>query len=215
MPQLPEDIIDRLNRMERRIKALSTAVNTRPPLNEIVNGQLTVKRTRADESTVPVVQMVAGSPMSSSKQVIQVFDGYEHELFADDANTGGLARPWLAMMPPVDQNYLRWPSTTSTTFTTIARSFNPVWQPWMRLLMYTRAIGGAGQIKVLVDGVQFGPVVAGNTNFEHIGPVTSDLQNKFGKVVSFEVQAMAATGATVYAQPVLMFGTNSVKSPGA
>ena len=31
MPQLPEDIIDRLTAMERRIQQLSTAVNTRPP----------------------------------------------------------------------------------------------------------------------------------------------------------------------------------------
>ncbi len=42
MPQLPEDIIDRLTRMERRIQQLSTAVNTRPALNTITGGEVEI-----------------------------------------------------------------------------------------------------------------------------------------------------------------------------
>ncbi len=42
MPQLPEDIIDRLTQMERRIQQLSTAVNTRPALNTVSGGTLEV-----------------------------------------------------------------------------------------------------------------------------------------------------------------------------
>ncbi|MEU0401660.1 hypothetical protein ABZ318_15735 [Streptomyces sp. NPDC006197] len=209
MPQLPEDIVDRLNQMERRLKALSTAVNTRPPLNEVADGQLTVKRTNADGSTAPVLQMGASTP-STVRPVIRIFDGYSHEIFADDILTGGLARPWLQLLPPMDQNQARWPSTTSTTFTSIAQSFNPVWQPKMRLTMYTKASSGAtGQVKVLVDGVQFGPVVTAGQTFDHTGPVSTDIQNKFGKLMTVEIHALASSGGTVYAQPVLMYGTQT------
>jgi hypothetical protein len=208
MPQLPEDIIDRLNQMERRIKALSTAVNTRPALNEIANGQFTVKRTNADGSTAPVLLMGASSA-SVVRPVIRIFDGYNHEIFADDILTGGLARPWLQLLPPADLNQARWPSTTSTTFTAIAQSHNPVWQPKMRLAIYTRVSSGAtGQVKVLVDGQQFGPTVTAGTTFDHTGLLPVDFPTKFGKVMSVEIHALAS-GGTVYAQPVLMFGTQT------
>ncbi|MET9621071.1 MULTISPECIES: hypothetical protein [unclassified Streptomyces] len=209
MPQLPEDIIDRLNQMERRIKALSTAVNTRPALNEVANGQLTVKRTNADGSTAAVLQMGGSSP-TATRPVIRIFDGYNHEIFADDILTGGLARPWLQLLPPVDLNSARWPSTSSTTFTAVAQSFNPVWQPKMRLSIYTKASSGAtGQVKVLVDGQQFGPTVTAGTTFDYTGLLPVDMPTKFGKVMTIEVHALASSGGTVYAQPVLMYGTQT------
>lgn len=194
MALLPEDIIDRLIQMERRIQALSTAVNTRPPINEI----------RPDPDQPP-------SP-TSPKPVLRVFDSYQHEIFADDVVTGGLARPWLQLMPPVDHlNQAKWPSTTSTSFTAIAQSFNPVWQPKMRLAMYTKVSGGAaGQVKVMVDGAQFGPVVNAGQTFDHTGLLPVDLPTKFGKVMTVEIHAMITSGTgTVYAQPVSMFGTQS------
>ncbi|MER5887313.1 hypothetical protein ABT160_26140 [Streptomyces sp. NPDC001941] len=208
MPQLPEDIIDRLNQMERRIKALSTAVNTRPALNEVVNGQFTVKRTNADGSTAPVLLM-GGSGPTSRLPVIRIFDGYSHELFADDILTGGLARPWLQLLAPKDTNQARWPQTTSATWTTIAQSFSPVWQPKMRISLYTRASSGAtGSVRVLVDGTPFGdPVTAGST-FDRTDFLPGDIQTKFGKTMNVEIQAMAS-GGTVYAQTVLMYGTQS------
>ncbi|MET9675312.1 hypothetical protein ABZY68_19765 [Streptomyces sp. NPDC006482] len=208
MPQLPEDIIDRLNQMERRITALSTAVNTRPPLNEVADGQLTVRRTNADGSTAAVLQMGASSP-TTVRPVIRIFDGYSHEIFADDILTGGLARPWLQLLPPVDQNQARWPSTTSATFTMIAQSFNPIWQPKMRLTVYTKVSSGAtGQVKVLVDGQPFGPTVTAGQTYDHTGLLPGDIQTKFGKIMTVEIQAMAS-GGTVYAQPVLMYGTQT------
>ncbi|CAM5418918.1 hypothetical protein GCM10010222_08730 [Streptomyces tanashiensis] len=190
MALLPENIVDRLIQMERRIQALSTAVNTRPPLNEIR----------------------PTTPSSPAKPVLRVFDGYNHELFADDIATGGLARPWLQLMPPVDhQNVAKWPSTTSTTFTPIAQSFNPVWQPKMRLMMYTRASSGAaGQVKVMVDGQQFGPTVPAGTSFDHTGLLPVDLPTKFGKVMTVEIHAVVTSASgTVYAQTVSMYGTQT------
>ncbi|MEV6249526.1 hypothetical protein AB0M38_25490 [Streptomyces sp. NPDC051742] len=191
MALLPEDIIDRLIQMERRIQALSTAVNTRPLFNEI----------RPDpEKSKP------------TKPVLRVFDAHEHELFADDLVTGGLARPWLQLMPPVDHlKEAKWPSTTGTAFTAIAQSFNPVWQPKMRLAMYTKVSSGAtGQVKVMVDGVQFGPTVTAGQTFDYTGLLPVDLPTKFGKVMTVEIHARIASGTgTVYAQPVSMYGTQT------
>ncbi|MFJ5828779.1 hypothetical protein [Streptomyces sp. NPDC093089] len=191
MALLPEDIIDRLIQMERRIQALSTAVNTRPLINEI----------RPDPDAP-----------ATNKPVLRVFDGYNHELFADDITTGGLARPWLQLMPPVDHvNVAKWPSTTSTSFTAIAQSFNPVWQPKMRLAMVTRASSGAtGLVKVMVDGQQFGPTVNAGQSFDHTALLPVDLPTKFGKVMTVEIHAQVTSASgTVYAQPVSMYGTQT------
>ncbi|GHG10443.1 hypothetical protein [Streptomyces zaomyceticus] len=193
MALLPEDIIDRLIQMERRIQALSTAVNTRPPLNEI--------------RPVPT----ASTP-TPAKPVLRIFDGYSHEVFADDITTGGLARPWLQLMPPVDHlKEAKWPSTTSTSFTPIAQSFNPVWQPKMRLAMYTKVSSGAtGQVKVMVDGQQFGPTVTAGQTFDHTGLLPGGVATKFGKVMTVEIHAVVTSASgTVYAQPVSMYGTQS------
>ncbi|MEU6928564.1 hypothetical protein [Streptomyces sp. NPDC046385] len=187
MPQLPEDIIDRLNQMERRLKALSTAVNTRPPLNEI----------RPDPNTVPV------------RPVIRMYDGYVHEIFSDDIVTGGLARPWLALMPPKDTNTARWPQTANGSFTTVARSFNPIWQPKMRISLSTAAGSGAtGQVRVMVDDVQFGPTVTAGTTYDYTGLLPGDFKTRFSQTMKIEIQALAS-GGTVYAQPVLIYGTQS------
>ncbi|MEU4062166.1 hypothetical protein AB0F25_06975 [Streptomyces wedmorensis] len=197
MALLPENIVDRLVQMERRIQALSTAVNTRPPLNEI--------------RPVPPTNPPPNPP--APKPVLRVFDGYNHELFADDIATGGLARPWLQLMPPVDHvNVAKWPSTTNTAaFTPIAQSFNPVWQPKMRLMMYTKVSSGAsGQVKVMVDGQQFGPTVTAGQSFDHTGLLPVDLPTKFGKVMTVEIHAMVTSASgTVYAQTVSMYGTQT------
>ncbi|WMX45552.1 hypothetical protein [Streptomyces roseicoloratus] len=190
MPQLPEDIIDRLNQMERRIKALSTAVTTRPAVSEI--------RPPAQTGSVTI-----------NRPLFRIFDGYGHEIFADDIMTGGLARPWLALLPPQPTDKARWPSTTSTAFTTVAKSYNPIWQPKLRLTVETAVSSGAsGEVKVLVDGLQFGPTVIAGTTFNHIGLLPVDVNSRFGQTMQIEIQAKA-TGGTVYAQPVLIHGTQT------
>ncbi|MET9372968.1 hypothetical protein ACFYV5_17425 [Streptomyces sp. NPDC003035] len=190
MPQLPEDIIDRLNRMERRIKALSTAVNTRPAVSEI--------RPPAQTGSVTI-----------NRPLFRIFDGYGHEIFADDIMTGGLARPWLPLMPPLPSDVAKWPSTTSAAFTTIARCSNPIWQPKMRIVINTAASSNAtGQVRVLVDGVQFGPTVTAGSTYEHLGLLPGDMKTRFGQTMNIEVQALA-TGGTVYAQTVLIHGAQT------
>ncbi|MFF8836032.1 hypothetical protein [Streptomyces sp. NPDC015130] len=210
MALLPEDIIDRLIQMERRIQALSTAVNTRPPLTEIVNGSLTMKRQSdpEDPNTAVTVAQINTSGPGGTKPVLRISDAYGHEILSDDILTGGLARPWLPMLPPQDiVNLGNWASTTSTAWTTIATSVNPIWQPHMRLKALTRvSSGAAGQVRVMVNGVQFGSTIAAGSTFDHSGPVTNDMQTNFGRDLTVDIQAIITTAGTVYAQPVLMHG---------
>ncbi|GGY26014.1 hypothetical protein [Streptomyces omiyaensis] len=210
MAMLPEDIIDRLIQMERRINALSTAVNTRPPVTEISNGSLTLKRQSDPENpaTAVVVAQFTTSGPGGTKPVLRVVDAYGHEVLSDDILTGGLARPWLPMLPPQDLASVNWPATTATAWTTVAQSQNPVWQPKMRLRMLTRVSSGAsGQIRVMAGGAQFGPTVAAGAVFDHTAAVTADMQADFGKDLTVEVQGIVTSASgTVYAKPVLMHG---------
>ncbi|MFJ6576564.1 hypothetical protein ACIQMY_11410 [Streptomyces sp. NPDC091368] len=189
MPQLPEDIIDRLNQMERRIKALSTAVNTRPAVNEF--------------------RPAPSGGVTITRPLFRIFDGYDHEIFADDILTGGLARPWLQLMPPLVSDPAKWPSTNSPTFVTIARCMNPIWQPKLRLSLATAASsGGTGQVRVLVDNVPFGPTVTAGTTYNNLGLLPGDMKTRFGQTMTIEIQAMASAG-TVYAQPLLIHGAQT------
>ncbi|MFB7517830.1 hypothetical protein [Streptomyces sp. NPDC056144] len=236
MPQLPEDIIDRLTQMERRIQALSTAVNTRPALNEVTDGAFNVKLPNGNtvlqvgkwyedpekteygvalrrQTGELAVALFNGVGTDTAKQVLRLYDAYAHEIFSDDIVKGGIARPWLAMLPPQDLASANWPATsTVNTWTTIARSHNPVFQPQMRLIMETRVSSGAtGEVKVLVEGTnQFGPVVTAGNQFDATGPILADISARFGTTVRVEVQArVTSASGTVYAKPVLMYGTQS------
>ncbi|MFD8010314.1 hypothetical protein [Streptomyces sp. NPDC058955] len=208
MALLPEDIIDRLIQMERRLNALSAAVHTRPPLTEITNGSLTLKRQPDPGDPATVVAHLTTSGPGGTKPVLRFNDAYGHEVLSDDILSGGLARPWLPMLPPQDMASANWPATASTAWATIAQSQNPVWQPKMRLRMFTRASSGAtGQIRVMVGGAQFGPTVAAGSVFDHTGVVTADMQADFGKDLTVEIQAQVTSASgTVYAKPVLMHG---------
>jgi hypothetical protein len=233
MPQLPEDIIDRLTQMERRIQQLSTAVNSRPALNRISGGTVEI----TDGGSL-LVRTPAGTPMfrvggwsgneygmeihrqtgslamslfngdgsATSLQPVRIYDNGSREILSDDVNTGGLARPWLPMLPPQDTTQTRWPQTAATSWTTIALSYNPIWQPKMRLLMNTRvSSGGAGQVRVLVNGSQWGDTVTAGNDFDYTGLLSSDFSSIYATTVKFEIQALATSG-TVYAHPVLMHG---------
>lgn len=238
MAQLPEDIIDRLTAMERRIQQLSTAVNTRPALNKVSGGGVDITdggwiQVHAPNGT-PVFAVGAwegaeyglalnrqtgehaltifnGDGTATGKQPVRIYDIGGHEIISDDVKTGGLARPWLALLPPQDLGVTRWPQTSSASWTPIARSFNPVWQPQLRLYMPTSAGSGTkGQIKVLVNGADFGSAVSAGSTFDHTGPVSANFDADFAGLFTVEVQAQVTSGTgSVYAQPQMMFGIQS------
>lgn len=240
MPQLPEDIIDRLTQMERRIQQLSTAVNTRPPLNTVSGGgveitdggYLAVRPPSGGRSIFAVgawdgdefgvamrrqtgkmaLSLHNGDGSSTSQQPLRIYDCADRELFSDDIAVGGLARPWLNMLPPQDTMVTHWPQTTTTSaFTTIAMSYNVIWQPSMRLLVNTRASSGAaGQVQVLVNGVQWGSVVSAGSDYDHTGPISDDFTSVYNTLVKVEIQAkVTSASGTVYASPILMHGRQS------
>lgn len=239
MPQLPEDIIDRLTQMERRIQQLSTAVNTRPALNtvsgggvEITDGGYLFVRPPSSGPAIFAVGKWTGSEYGlamrrqtgelaltlyngdgtgTSLQPLRIYDKDGRELISDDIATGGLARPWLPMLPPQDTATARWPQTSSTSWTTIAMSYNIVWQPKMRLLVNTRASSGAtGSVRVLVNGAQWGSTVTAPTDFDHSDLVATDFVSVYGTLLKVEVQAQVTSASgTVYANPVLMYGRQS------
>ncbi|WP_406439436.1 hypothetical protein OHB00_30490 [Streptomyces sp. NBC_00631] len=237
MPQLPEDIIDRLTQMERRIQQLSTAVNTRPAQNTVTGGAVEItgggslavrppsggpaifavgKWTGAEyglamrrQTGQLALSLYNGDSTATGLQPLRIYDSANRELISDDVATGGLARPWLNMLPPQDTAVARWPQTTTTSgFTTIAMSYNVVWQPNMRLLINTRASSGAtGQVQVLVNGVQWGGVAGTPADFDYSGPISSDFASVYNTLLKVEIQAMVtSTSGTVYANPVLMYG---------
>ncbi|NDK26107.1 hypothetical protein FSY75_16920 [Streptomyces sp. TR1341] len=239
MPQLPEDIIDRLTQMERRIQQLSTAVNTRPAQNTVTGGgveitgggYLTVRPPNGGPALFSVgkwsgdeyglamrrqtgelaLSLYNGDGTSTSVQPLRIHDIAARELISDDVLSGGLARPWLNMLPPQDSAVARWPQTTATTMTTIAMSYNVVWQPRMRLLMNTRAGSGAtGSVRVLVNGSQWGNAVTAGSDFDYSAPVATDFAAVYGTLLKVEVQAQVTSASgTVYANPVLMYGRQS------
>ncbi|WP_405843119.1 hypothetical protein [Streptomyces sp. NBC_01518] len=228
MPQLPEDIIDRLTQMERRIQQLSTAVNTRPALNTVTGGTLEVgpatgspvfkigKWPGTDEYRMELrrqtgqlaMSMYNGDGTATSLQPLRLYDKAEREILSDDISTGGLARPWLNMLPPQDTSTTRWPQTTSTSMTTIAMSYNIAWQPKMRLVMNTRASSGAtGSVQVLVNGAQWGSTVSAGTDFIYEALISADFGTVYGTQLKVEVQAQVTSASgTVYANPILMYG---------
>lgn len=237
MPQLPEDIIDRLTQMERRIQQLSTAVNTRPAQNTVTGGSVEItgggslavrppsggaaiftvgKWTGAEygmamrrQTGELAMSLFNGDGTATGLQPLRIYDAHANEIVSDDVGTGGLARPWLAMLPPQDSTATRWPQTTSTSMTTIAMSYNTVWQPKMRLLMNTRvSSGAAGSVQVLVNGVQWGSTISAGSDFDYTGLVSSDFGSVFqSSLLKVEVQAqVTSTSGTVYVNPVLMHG---------
>ncbi|MFB6615950.1 hypothetical protein ACIGFK_38285 [Streptomyces sp. NPDC085524] len=238
MPQLPEDIIDRLTAMERRIQQLSTAVNNRPALNAVTDGTLKIEKggslsvrepgsgnqilgvgywsdteygmeikRQSGKTALSIRNVVTGN----YDQAVRVFDAYGNEVLSDDVVTGGLARPWLPMLPPQDLGTARWPQTNQTAWTAIARSSNPIFQPKMRIQIATAAAAGVtGQIRVMVDDVQWGDPVTTPTSFDRTAAITPDFGARFASTAKVEVQARVTAGTgLVYAQPLLMYGTQS------
>jgi hypothetical protein len=241
MPQLPEDIIDRLTLLERRLQKLATAVNNRPALNRISGGTVQIAdggqllvRSPAGHTVLQVGRWSSGQGQeygvalrrqtgqnaltlfndgtsATSVQVLRLHDVHGGEIFSDDITAGGIAKPWLALLPPQDLTTANWAQTTSSAWVTIARSFNPLLQPRLRLILGTRVSSGAtGQVRVLVDNVEWGPVITAGQQLDHTAAVTTNMAGRFGTDMKVEVQAMVTSASgTVYARPLAMHGTQS------
>ncbi|PYC83461.1 hypothetical protein C7C46_09010 [Streptomyces tateyamensis] len=108
-----------------------------------------------------------------------------------------------ALMPPLPTNTSAWPATSAAAWTTVASCSNLAWHPGLRLVLATIATGGAaGNVRVLIGGVQWGPTVAAGTTFDNTGLLPGVA---LGAQYQLSVQAQLTSGSgSVAAQPQLI-----------
>ncbi|MFG2330583.1 hypothetical protein ACGFMM_13220 [Streptomyces sp. NPDC048604] len=122
MPALPEDLLDLIRELQRRVHRLSTAAVTRPALNTISGGDVTITgggrlmvKDKAGNSLLHIGGISAhadGTPQQGvlmrredgslafgiygpDTQFLSVWDRFGSIVVADDTQTGGLARPYV------------------------------------------------------------------------------------------------------------------------
>ncbi|WKK26885.1 hypothetical protein QZH56_15565 [Streptomyces olivoreticuli] len=138
-------------------------------------------------------------------QPVRLFDAKGTVIWADDVRTGGIAYPWLGLLPPQNSNpAASWPKTDSTQFVRVANSFNAIWQPKIRLFLHTVADSGTGgEVRVLVNDRAWGPAVRAGDSFDHTDFTSAEI----GSVVEVAIEARRTSGTgSVYAQPKMFYG---------
>ncbi|MEK9521466.1 hypothetical protein MIU24_19030 [Streptomyces venezuelae] len=154
---------------------------------------------------------VARTPLAdpSQAQAVRMMDAAGNEIVSEETVSpeGGLARPYLPLPIPQDENTATWPGTAATTWTTVARSRGIVQHPrlWVYAVM-TRPAGVTAQMQLLVDGT---PAIVGaaNANLTGAGNVPG---YSFSKAVEFELQVRLTAGTgTVRAMVRYLYGIQS------
>ncbi|MFD9715527.1 hypothetical protein [Streptomyces sp. NPDC059076] len=139
MTALPEDLIDLIRELQRKVQRLSTAVAARPALNEITNGDVTISGggsllvTKPDKSVLLHIGAIGAAGENPREQGVRVLrtdgsealtvsgkptqavnirDRFNRIVLADDTQSGGLARPYIPI--PLYPSPIRITSTTWT-----------------------------------------------------------------------------------------------------
>ncbi|MGW6913701.1 hypothetical protein ACWGB8_07765 [Kitasatospora sp. NPDC054939] len=109
-----------------------------------------------------------------------------------------------ALLPPLDADPARWPQTTLSSWTTIAACSNVRWSTQLRLVLVTATSGGgAGNVRITVDGAPWGPTVAAGDPLDYTGDLPSTVA--VGDVYRLAVEAQRTSGSgTVHAQTQLI-----------
>ncbi|MFE9258620.1 hypothetical protein [Streptomyces sp. NPDC006879] len=146
-----------------------------------------------------------GSPDTLPVQPVQILDRRGNVVVADDAAQRGLARPYIPYPLPEPVDTGRWESTGATDWTTLHRGPGIAQHP--RLHCHIAAEGASGaQLRLLVDGVQVGPVGTVGAGLVFTEPIAAE----FSATVTFEVQAKVQTaGDTVRCRPLALYGVQS------
>ncbi|MFE2164898.1 hypothetical protein ACFXB3_07460 [Streptomyces sp. NPDC059447] len=72
------------------------------------------------------------------------------------------------LLPPLPADPTVWPQTTSAGYVTIASCSNVAWGSSLRLALTTTAGSGTtGNVRVLINGVQWGPTTAAGDPFDY------------------------------------------------
>ncbi|KIZ17323.1 hypothetical protein [Streptomyces natalensis] len=233
MATIPQDINDRLRRLEQELRALTTAANRRPALNQIMHGDvkigegggLSVKQPGGAETfRVGEVGPIAGehalvvrrrdgsvalsvwngTTTGGQAQAFRIKDAQGHELLSEDVVAGGLARPHLPIpMSPAQPT--NWPSTSSTSWTDLQVAWPEAQHP--RLEVFAQAVGNGngGDMRITVDG----QVMASGTHNKPIQATFKIPNYEFGQHPEIKLQARAKTSSTVWACVQRMCGVAS------
>ncbi|MGW3321155.1 hypothetical protein [Streptomyces virginiae] len=75
------------------------------------------------------------------------------------------------MLPPLPADTSVWPQTTNAGYTSIAACSNIAWGSQLRLALTTAAGSGTtGNVRVMINGEQWGPTVAAGEPFDWTAP---------------------------------------------
>ncbi|MFD7236466.1 hypothetical protein ACFWAT_14310 [Streptomyces syringium] len=234
MAAIPLDLLDRIRELERQVRELAGRSQMRPAMNQVQKGNVAIGEggqfavwtpdqkaaifgvgywggteyglamRRQDGS---LAMTIRNGTEENIPQPVRFFDARGTVVWADDVRTGGIAYPWLGLLPPQNSNPgASWPKTDSTEFVNIANSYNSIWQPKIRMFMHTAVDGGTGgEVRVLVNDQVWGPAVRAGESFDHTGFTGAGTEP--GSVVKIVVEARRTSGnGSVYAQTKMLYG---------
>ncbi|KWT60595.1 hypothetical protein ADL21_18245 [Streptomyces albus subsp. albus] len=234
MATVPQDINDRLRRLEQELRALTTAANRRPALNQIMHGDvkigeggsLSVRQPGGAETfrigeVGPVagehalvvrrrdgklaLSVFSGSTDGQRPQAVRIYDAQENEVFADDVEAGGLARPHLplVMSPAKPED---WPNTNATDWTDLQVGWPEAQHPRMAVFAQGSGSGGGGDFRITVDD----EVVAASSTGKPLQATFKVPNYEFGRFPEVKLQARAkSSSARVWACVQRLYGVQS------
>ncbi|MFB6618235.1 hypothetical protein ACIGFK_07570 [Streptomyces sp. NPDC085524] len=216
MPNIPQDVLDRISQLERQVKQLTGRANIRPALNQVLagdvvvgeGGQLSVKSasgvehfkighlgTNYGENEFGTIIRRRDNSLALSiwngddkvnPQVLRLYDAKGNEIFAENIEQGGLHRPHLAQ-PWFDAQPVRWPKTESTSFETLQEAHIETEHGKVRILAHKATVGDGGELRLIINGT----VVETSDNIDD----TYTIPNfTYGQLLAVELQARR-TGA--------------------
>ncbi|AFU62160.1 hypothetical protein SV1_20 [Streptomyces phage SV1] len=240
MAAIPQDLLDRLRRLEAEVRELRGRSQIRPAMDQILAGDVVVGEGGAlsvldpdnghttfrvgeiysatgefgtvikrDDGTVAISVLRGPQAAPTQSQAVRIMDSAGNEILSGETidPAGGLARPYLSLPIPQDENTASWPGSASTAWTTIGRSRGLVQHPkvWIYAVM-ARPAGVSAQLQLLIDGT---PVVTGAVNATLTGPGTVP-GYEYAKGVEFELQVKVTAGTgTVRAMTRYLYGIQS------
>lgn len=172
MAAIPQNLLDEIRDLKRRVRAIEGRAHIRPAMDRVINGTVLVGEggTLQVDDTDGSPQLFVGgiSPAhpdgtpqrgflvyredgslamsiathDESPQALVIQDAQGRDLFAEDTATGGLAEPKLALLPPQPTDFALWPHASESSWTTVARSYHVVQHPKVRIFMTTLADAG-------------------------------------------------------------------------
>ncbi|MFC8584233.1 hypothetical protein ACFUGD_06710 [Streptomyces sp. NPDC057217] len=236
MAAIPQDLLDRLRRLENEVRELRGRSQIRPAMDQVLNGDVVVGEggalavkhpagpsllrvgkifsdpdeygvvIRRDDGSIAISTYRGQGVPGTTPQAIRLHDAKGTEIFAED-QAGGIARPYIPLPVPMEENTLKWPSTTSTSFSTIARSNGIIQQPRARVLAQLTASSGAtATLRFLVNGT----VVATGTAGQPLLATFAIPSYSYNMTAEFELQARVSSGTgTAYGMTRYLYGYQS------